>query len=273
MTGCSTAGLFSLALFGSSAKIAPLIPARAALTAIAGASKTIMHMDTHAEPTTWESLAGLPDAVRLPLGFDSALLQNDLARLEATAWTPHFIPENYDGDWSVLPLRAPATARHPIQQIYSDPACRDWIDTPWLQASPAIAAVLARFDCLLTSVRLMRLTAGSTIKEHSDPDLSADYGMARLHVPVVTNPQVDFQLNGNRIDMAAGECWYLNLSRPHTVINCGTADRVHLVIDAMVNTWLAGELSNNAAADRSGSIPFAPTPPGPAGSTTAPELQ
>jgi hypothetical protein len=130
------------------------------LTAILEASKANLSMDDIAEPTAWESLASLPDAVRLPLTFDPAALQDDLARLEATAWTRHFIPENYQGDWSVLPLRAPATARHPIQQIYSDPGCRDWVDTPWLLASPAITAALARFDCTVTSVRLMRLTAG-----------------------------------------------------------------------------------------------------------------
>jgi hypothetical protein len=213
------------------------------LTAILEASKANLSMDDIAEPTAWESLASLPDAVRLPLTFDPAALQDDLARLEATAWTRHFIPENYQGDWSVLPLRAPATARHPIQQIYSDPGCRDWVDTPWLLASPAITAALARFDCTVTSVRLMRLTAGSVIKQHRDADLSADYGMARIHVPVITNRQVDFRLGGNRITMAAGECWYLNLSHPHQVSNRGTADRVHLVIDTVVNSWLAAELS------------------------------
>ena len=204
-------------------------------------------MNQSTEPTTWESLASLPAAVRLPLEVDLAALQADLARLEATAWTPHFIPENYDGDWSVLPLRASATARHPIQLIYSDPACRDWVDTPWLTASPAIAALLTRFACPLTAVRLMRLTAGSVIKQHSDADLSADYGMARIHVPVVTNPDVDFRLNGERVAMAAGECWYLDLSQPHTVANRGTTDRVHLVIDAIVDPWLAEALSVAAA--------------------------
>lgn len=38
--------------------------------------------------------------------------------------------------------------------------------------------------------------------------------------------------------MEAGSAWYLRLSDAHSVANRGTADRVHLVIDAAVNGWL-----------------------------------
>lgn len=69
----------------------------------------------------------------------------------------------------------------------------------------------------------------------------------RLHIPVVTNPAVDFRLNGVRCVMAAGTCWYLRLSDPHSVSNRGPADRVHLVIDAAVNGWLT-DLFDRAAA-------------------------
>ena len=58
-----------------------------------------------------------------------------------------------------------------------------------------------------------------------------------LHIPVVTNDGVDFRLNGERCVMAAGSCWYLRLSDPHSVANRGSNDRVHLVIDAAVNDW------------------------------------
>jgi hypothetical protein len=47
--------------------------------------------------------------------------------------------------------------------------------------------------------------------------------------------------------MAAGSAWYLRLSDPHIVYNRGTADRVHLVIDAVVNKWLRAVLDEAAA--------------------------
>ena len=45
-----------------------------------------------------------------------------------------------------------------------------------------------------------------------------------------------------RVVLSEGECWYLRLSDPHSVENNGQSDRVHLVIDAKVNPWLAAQL-------------------------------
>ena len=69
----------------------------------------------------------------------------------------------------------------------------------------------------------------------------------RLHIPVVTNDQVEFMLNRTRVVLEAGSCWYLRLSDPHSVANRGTEDRVHLVVDALVNDWI-GRVFEEAAA-------------------------
>ena len=186
-------------------------------------------------------LAALPDRLRLALSFDAEVLANELAGLGPEAWTQHFVPENYEGDWSVLPLRAPRGVTHPILRITSNPGAV-WEDTELLSALPGFGAVRDSLNCEVTAMRLMRLGPGSRIKEHCDADLSADFGTARLHIPIMTNPEVDFRLAGEAVTMAAGECWYLQLSRPHSVANLGTTERTHLVIDAQVNRWLAGLL-------------------------------
>lgn len=187
-------------------------------------------------------LADLPDRIKLPLAFDVAALRADVERLLSGSWTAHFVPQHYQGDWSVLPLRAPAGVEHPILQITSPPGCTDWVDTQWLAACPAIMEALSHFETPLGAVRLMRLGSGSEIMEHSDHDLSAEFGMARLHVPITTSDAVDFRLNGKSVTMAAGECWYLRLSDRHSVTNTGETARVHLVIDAEVGPWLADML-------------------------------
>jgi hypothetical protein len=179
-----------------------------------------------------------PDRLCLPLAFDPVRLAADLARVAGRTWTAHYVPQHYDGDWSVLPLRAPAGAVHPILQIAPHPACHDWVDTALLAYCPYVRDVLDRFACPLTAVRLMRLAPGSIIKPHCDVDLAAEQGMARLHVPIVTNADVDFRLNGVRVDMAPGTVWYLRLADRHGVTNAGRSDRVHLVIDAIVTPWL-----------------------------------
>ncbi len=84
----------------------------------------------------------------------------------------------------------------------------------------------------------MRLAPGSVIKVHCDHDLAAEAGMARLHIPIMTNPGVDFRLNGTRVRIVAGSAWYLRLADPHSVANTGTTTRFHLVIDAIVDPWL-----------------------------------
>ncbi len=159
-----------------------------------------------------------PQRLRLPLDFVPDRLAADMEKFSQSAWIEHFVKQNYDGDWSVIPLRGPAGATHPVRMIYSDPGCTDFEDTPMLAGSPYFREVLAAFACPLHAVRLMRLTPGSVIKEH--------------------NGDVDFRLNGLRCVMPAGSAWYLRLSDPHSVANRGAEDRVHLVIDAAVNGWV-----------------------------------
>ena len=86
----------------------------------------------------------IPDRLSLPLRFDAAALARDVAALARPDWIRHFVAQNYDGDWDVVPLRGKAGATHPVMMIAPDPACRDWADTPFLAACPAIRAALAR---------------------------------------------------------------------------------------------------------------------------------
>ena len=177
----------------------------------------------------------VPDRLRLPLSFDPAPLAAEVAALASHDWIAHFVSQNYDGDWSVIPLRGKAGATHPVMMIYADPACRDFEDTPFLAACPAIRAVLAAFACPLEAVRLMRLGPGAIIKEHVDHDLDVAQGAVRFHVPITSSPDVVFTLNGTRVVMEPGSAWYLRLADPHAVENRGATDRVHLVIDARVD--------------------------------------
>ena len=188
----------------------------------------------------------IPDRVRLPFAFDAGRLVADLDRVLQNDWIAHFVQQNYDGVWDVLPLRGKAGATHPVMMIYSDPGATEFEDGPLLGETPYIRELLAAFRCPLRSVRLMRLTPDSVIKEHDDLDLAAEFGMARIHVPITTNNQVEFMVNRVPVTMAPGEAWYLRLSEKHSVANRGTTDRVHLVIDAVVDDWLMDLLKQAA---------------------------
>lgn len=190
----------------------------------------------------------LPDRLRLPLTFDAGLLARDLQSLAAVGWIEHFVKQNYDGDWDIIPLRGQAGATHPVMMIYSDPTATQFADTPMLRGCRYFREVLDTFECPLQAVRLMRLTPGSRIKEHQDLELSVEEGTVRIHIPVATNSGVEFTLNRSRVVMAAGSAWYLRLSDPHSVANNGSSDRVHMVIDAVANDWIRGVLAEVARA-------------------------
>jgi hypothetical protein len=175
--------------------------------------------------------------LRLPFTFDPASLKADLGQIQPDEWVDHFNKSVYEGDWSGVALRS--VGGQPMQ-LYPDPtATGAFADTPMLARCPYFQRVLATFQCPFTAVRLLRLNAGSHIREHRDYRLGYEDGEVRLHIPVVTNPEVAFFLDGQRVWMAEGECWYLNVNLPHRVENHSATDRVHLVIDCVVNEWLA----------------------------------
>ena len=182
-----------------------------------------------------------PDRLKLPLHFEADRLARDLEVAQKQyGWIAHFVPDNYAGDWSVIPLRSKAGATHPVMLIASDPACRDFVDTPALEDCTYFREILAGFAPGALSARLMRLGPGSLIREHRDFDLDFEQGVVRLHIPVITNPDATFRLNGVTVAMDAGSCWYLRLSDPHSVTNHGATARVHLVVDILVDAKLEG---------------------------------
>lgn len=178
-----------------------------------------------------------PQSHRLALRFDAAALAEDVAGFAADAWLPHFNIHHHDGGWSGIALRAPGGD---VAKLYPDPdAPVPYQATPLLARCPAVQAALAQLRCPIGSVRFLRLAPGSRIREHRDYDLAFADGELRLHIPVTTHPDVEFVLAGRRVEMSPGECWYLNLNHLHRALNRSSVDRVHLVVDCVVNEWLA----------------------------------
>ncbi|OEK03953.1 aspartyl beta-hydroxylase [Roseivirga sp. 4D4] len=184
------------------------------------------------------------DAIRLPFKFDPVRLKKDMIDLQKVSWIDHFVTQNYEGNWSVIPLTAQRGRDHPVLMASAVPDNDDFVPTPYLKECPYYQELLGIFETKLLSVRLMKLTAGSEIKEHRDYDL--DEEDVRLHIPIQTNEDVHFYVNQKEVLMAEGECWYLRLSDPHRVMNNSEQDRIHLVMDMKLNDWLTKTLSDSA---------------------------
>lgn len=193
-------------------------------------------------------LDGFPDRIRLPLAFDPAPLAADLAAFGESDWTRHFVRDNYEGDWSAIPLRAAEGETHPVRMIGVHSLAARFVDTHFLARAPAMAAALSRLRSPLKSARLMRLRPGSAIREHSDHDPDEERPGARVHLPITTNAGVEFHLGGKAVAMTPGSLWYLRLSEPHRAVNRGTTDRVHLVVDLMIDDWFLEQARAGVAA-------------------------
>lgn len=180
-----------------------------------------------------------PDRVLLPFRFDVAGLESDALGFSDDEWIPHFNTGYYDGDWSGVALRASGNS----VSLYPDPhSSTGFTDTPALDRCPHVRKIVEELHCEKTSVRFLRLGPGAHVREHRDYGLEFALGEARLHIPIITGPGVEFVLDGIPIHMSPGDCWYVDVNRPHSVANPGDTNRIHLVIDCNVNDWLISTL-------------------------------
>ncbi|QDQ28796.1 aspartyl/asparaginyl beta-hydroxylase domain-containing protein [Chitinimonas arctica] len=178
-------------------------------------------------------LTSLPLYARLPLVFEVEAMRAAMQAIPADHWQAHFNSGYYEGDWSGVALIAPADAPSALAPGAGQAA---GVATPLYDAF--WQGLLGRLDLDLRSARLLRLGPGSRIREHCDPDLGMPGSDMRLHIPIVSPVGVEFLLDNRRIPMQPGECWFLDLSRPHRVENRADEARVHLVLDCRPSRWL-----------------------------------
>ena len=165
--------------------------------------------------------------MRLPFEFDMPVMQAELSAL-GHQWIAHFNTRFYDGEWSALPLRSPGGS---ITNILAHES-QEFSDTEIMALCPYMKSIVDMLPGNKRAVRLLKLKAGSEIKEHRDNGLCYEGGETRIHIPIVTNKDVHCYLDKEAMTLAEGECWYLNFDLPHSFTNEGATDRVHLVIDA-----------------------------------------
>jgi hypothetical protein len=185
------------------------------------------------------------DRYKLAFSFSPELLKADLGQISPNEWLAHFNKGAYDGDWSGVVLRGQAENTETL--FTGSGSASAFHDAEVLQRCGYFREVLAAFRCEIKSARLLRLTSGSVIKEHRDYDLGYEAGEVRLHLPVLTNPAVEFYLNNRRVTLAEGEVWYLDLSCPHRVANRSSEPRIHLVLDLILNDWLRAQIPFDTA--------------------------
>jgi hypothetical protein len=157
---------------------------------------------------------------QLPVRFDVARLQAEVAALPEEAWVSH--PDQVPGNSAARLITAGGEE--------TDSVHGQMLPTRWLAHMPYTRQVLAGFGVVWSRSRLMRLAPGAGVPEHADINYHW-HTRVRLHIPVFTRPEVRFHCDGQSVHMAAGEAWIFDNWRRHHVENKASAERIHLVAD------------------------------------------
>jgi aspartyl/asparaginyl beta-hydroxylase (cupin superfamily) len=75
-----------------------------------------------------------------------------------------------------------------------------------------------------------KLPPHGTIPGHIDrhPSFASAH---RIHIPLLTNPDVVFLVGGKQVTMDVGKAYEINNQLAHRVYNGGDCDRIHFIFD------------------------------------------
>src|SRR5438270_2294809 len=161
--------------------------------------------------------------LKLPIRFDAAALEREVRALPASAWVPH--ATGFPGNEAV---RLVTVLGQPTD-AFEGPMR----PTEHLARCPFFAEVMAELGGVWGRSRLMGLGAGAEVPEHVDIHYHWRTHL-RIHIPIITNPQVELTCGGETVHMAPGVCRIFDSFRWHEVHNRGNERRVHLVLDTVV---------------------------------------
>ncbi|GHH24685.1 aspartyl/asparaginyl beta-hydroxylase domain-containing protein [Streptomyces rubradiris] len=192
-----------------------------------------------------DAQAGIPDVVRLLPSFDADALVRDVRALrtrQAADWKLQktFVTEDHlvetELDWHIMPLRS--TGGDKTRTDPGGPGLLPFADTSHADLAPNLRAVMRTIPSPLRAVRLMALGPNTYGPDHFDNKYGLTWGIARLHVPVITLPEAKLFIEQVPYVWEAGALWFGNFARTHRIENSGRTHRVHFVLDVQVTEAL-----------------------------------
>jgi len=115
------------------------------------------------------------------------------------------------------------------RESYARPAWDEWKAL----VEPVLAAATADYGyerAAFPRVMLARMAPGGEIEPHRDTNPAAQWPH-KIHVPLLTNPDVTFFVDDVAYHFAEGEAVEVNNMATHAVTNRGTTDRIHLIFE------------------------------------------
>lgn len=168
-----------------------------------------------------------------PLGrIDVSRLQSRVADLDRSAWLEQSIRQvdfrDVHGDTESVVLVF-CNGDWPNMTVTKDKGWGRLAE----DAVPVMHTIIAQhYPKGGTILRAMaaKLKAGGRIRTHVDSHTSFQRSH-RVHIPLKTNSQVRFMIDGRPYKLDEGHAYEVNNQKPHGVMNTGKEDRINFIFD------------------------------------------
>ena len=170
------------------------------------------------------------NAIQFQFQFDVPRIQQELEVI-STSFKPIFSSKIKEDKLTGMHLIVPAPEGKKNSKGFT------YHTTSELNQCPYLQSILDTFQCDKFTYRVHNLSAKGKIELHRDTDRGLSSKIVRIQIPVTTNEEVYFYVNGERISMKNGECWFADITQPHEVENRSDTDRLQLMIDCDLNDW------------------------------------
>ncbi len=165
-------------------------------------------------------------------GIDIDAIREKILRLPEAKWLESERERRFDVHRDTQAL----LAIHFEDHSYTRPDIRELYYELQAELQPLLQHIGEFYQDNGFAVRIIfaKLLAGGKIPKHADGGFSL-LNCHRVHIPLVTNEQNIFFVNGEEKNMRVGEIWEINNELVHMVENRGDEDRIHLIVDWMPN--------------------------------------
>lgn len=141
-------------------------------------------------------------------------------------------------DWKIIILRSiegklGIEGSLIVLPYYSNGNSIKYNDTIFMSKCPHIKEIIQHLQpdsSKIYTVRFVKLSAGGELGEHRD-EIFLDPILDRIHIPIITHPDVIFNLDKKDYHLEAGKAYHTQVEKNHWVKNKSSIDRIHLIID------------------------------------------
>lgn len=147
-------------------------------------------------------------------------------------------------EWSAWNYRQKTFGAHQGTQTFPFLYSRNWhrLDTSdpieehnanslaWMSVRPLVDSLESHYGGVVVAAMLVRLLPRQHIARHKDSGARLELSH-RCHAPVVTNSQVEFLIDDERVPFCVGGVYEIDNTRLHAVNNKSDQARIHLIVD------------------------------------------